>query len=111
MRKPDATTTITRDNYKSLVWPLPVGDLLYVGPSTARKLNDKNVLSIGDLASWDDDYLRSWFGKLGLDIGMFARGHDVSPVAHTVGDEGLIKSIATAPPRPAISSTTTTPRS
>lgn len=59
------------------------------------------MLSIGDLASWDDDYLRSWFGKLGPVLGMFARGHDVSPVAHTVGDEGLIKSIGNS---------TTTPR-
>ena len=28
LKKPDATTIIDRDNYKSLVWPLPVGDLL-----------------------------------------------------------------------------------
>ena len=30
-KKPDATTVITRENYKELLWPLPVGDLFMVG--------------------------------------------------------------------------------
>ena len=30
-KKPDATTVISRENWRSIVWPLPVGDLLYVG--------------------------------------------------------------------------------
>ena len=37
-QKPDAITRIERDNYKDIVYPLPVGDLLYVGPATERKL-------------------------------------------------------------------------
>jgi DNA polymerase-4 len=101
MKKPDATTVITKDNYKSTVWTLPAGDLLYVGPATSRKLYDRNIMSIGDLARLDDDLLRSWFGKLGPVLAMFARGNDTSPVAHTVGDEALIKSIGNS---------TTTPR-
>ncbi|NLB51608.1 MAG: DNA polymerase IV, partial [Syntrophomonadaceae bacterium] len=38
MKKPDATTVITRDNFKEIVWPLPAEDLLYVGRATKRKL-------------------------------------------------------------------------
>ncbi|SDL82681.1 impB/mucB/samB family protein [Dendrosporobacter quercicolus] len=34
MRKPDATTVIAEDNFREVVWPLPVGQLLYVGRST-----------------------------------------------------------------------------
>ena len=30
-RKPDATTVVSRENWQRLVWPLPVGALLYVG--------------------------------------------------------------------------------
>ena len=30
-KKPDATTLILQDNFKNIVWPLPVGDLLYAG--------------------------------------------------------------------------------
>jgi len=33
MKKPDATTVITEENFRDKVWPLPVGDLLYVGSS------------------------------------------------------------------------------
>ena len=36
-KKPDATTVISRENWRELVWPLPVGDLLFVG-GAARKL-------------------------------------------------------------------------
>ena len=31
MRKPDATTVITVDNFKDKVWPLPVDELLAWG--------------------------------------------------------------------------------
>lgn len=101
MRKPDATTVITKANYKDKVWSLPAEDLLYVGPTTIKKLNDRAVYTIGQLASMSDDLLRSWFGKVGAVLGMFARGDDMSPVAQAVGDEGLIKSIGNS---------TTTPR-
>ena len=36
MKKPDAVTVITPDNYKETVWKLPVEDLLYVGRSTQK---------------------------------------------------------------------------
>ena len=38
MKKPNAVTVIPRTEYKEKVWPLPVSDLLYVGPATTRKL-------------------------------------------------------------------------
>ena len=31
LKKPDATTVIRRKNFKEIVWPLPVSELLYVG--------------------------------------------------------------------------------
>ena len=34
LNKPDATTIISKDNFKSIVHPLPVSDLLFVGRST-----------------------------------------------------------------------------
>ena len=37
-KKPDAITHIGRDNCKEIVYPLPVEDLLYVGPATSKKL-------------------------------------------------------------------------
>ena len=35
-KKPDATTVISRENWRDMVWPLPVGDLLYVGRAARR---------------------------------------------------------------------------
>ena len=50
MKKPDATTVITEDNYRETVWSLPAGELLYVGRSTRRKLENRAIFTIGDLA-------------------------------------------------------------
>ena len=35
LKKPDATTIITWENFRDKVWPLPVSDLLYIGPARA----------------------------------------------------------------------------
>ena len=37
-KKPDAITTMNKDEYKEKAWPLPVSDLLYVGSATNKKL-------------------------------------------------------------------------
>lgn len=92
MRKPDATTIITEDNYPSLVWPLPVGELLYVGRSTKRKLENRAVLTIGDLAKRDIHSLRLLLGVWGETLWYFANGMDSTPV-HRYGEESLIKSV------------------
>lgn len=79
-RKPDAITVITRDNYRSIVWPAPVEDLMYVGPATMRKLNGYGIRTIGELAQASDEYLRRRLGVVGFTIRDFARGADASPV-------------------------------
>lgn len=92
MKKPDATTVITRTNYKDLAWPLPVSDLLYVGPATTRKLHQLGVRTIAQLAGLDANFLLARFGKVGLMLGRFANGEDSSPVLS--GDAGSqIKSV------------------
>jgi DNA polymerase-4 len=39
IKKPNATTVISEDNYKEVVWPLPAGDLLGVGRATQAKFS------------------------------------------------------------------------
>lgn len=82
-KKPDAITRIERDNYKEIVYPLPIEDLLYVGPATSKKLRAVGIRTIGQLAETPDDYLRRRLGKMGLILGTFAKGMDVSPVLKT----------------------------
>ena len=76
MKKPDAITVLDTEHWRERVWQLPVSDLLFVGSRTAKKLMDRNVLTIGDLAHTDPQYLRSWFGKNGIDLWITANGED-----------------------------------
>ena len=91
-KKPDAITCITKENYKDIVWPLPVAELLYVGKATEYKLNRRAVYTIGDLAARDPQLLKLALGRWGLILSDFARGLDSSPV-RTIDERSAIKSI------------------
>ncbi len=80
-KKPDATTVITRENFKDMLWHLPAGQLFGVGRATAEKLKKSGIKTIGDIASADKNYLVSLFGKQGKIIWEHANGIDDSPVA------------------------------
>ena len=75
-RKPDATTVISPENYRDLVWPLPVGALLYAGPKAQRKLHLLGIDTIGALAAAEPNVLHGTLGKLGDTLGVYARGED-----------------------------------
>lgn len=92
MKKPDAVTEITEENYKEIVWSLPVEDLLYVGNATKQKLNRIGIKTIGQLAQSDEGLLIRMLGKWGSYLHTFANGKDSSPVT-TVDEEENIKSI------------------
>ena len=79
-KKPDAITRIEADNYKELAYPLPVEDLLYVGPATSRKLRAIGISTIGRLAECPVDVLVRRLGKMGAVLHTFANGQDTSPV-------------------------------
>lgn len=91
MHKPNATTLITPDNFRQLVWQLPASDLLYVGKATAKKFEKANIQTIGDLANTNIKYLKLTLGKMGEVLHNFACGKDNSPVS-SVFDNEKIKS-------------------
>lgn len=96
-KKPNAITVITRDNYKKIVWAQEVGDLLYVGRSTKKKLMKYGIYTIGQLAQTSPDFLVLQFGKMGAVLWRFANGLDDSPVKpfdeQYNGNERILKSI------------------
>jgi len=97
-KKPDAVTVISRENYKDIAWTLPVGDLLYVGRATKRKLNNIAVNTIGDLAKASPHVLKVLLGKNGLILKNFANGEDGSLVKSTdyaYGFKGIGNSMTT----------------
>lgn len=79
-KKPDATTVIDRDNWQSIVWPLPVGDLLGVGRSTQKLLRQYGVETIGQLAAFPCETLETLLGKHGTQLHDYANGQENSPV-------------------------------
>ena len=79
-KKPDAITTMYKDEFRQKAWNLPVSNLLYVGRSTNRQLLKLGVKTIGDLAQSDEQLLVSHLGKMGSVLWSFANGYDDSPV-------------------------------
>ncbi|MDF2479451.1 MAG: polymerase [Sphingobacterium sp.] len=92
MKKPDATTVITQENFHEKVWPLPVRELLYVGRSTRTKLQNRAIYTIGELANRDIHSLRLLLGVWGETLWHFANGLDTAPVKF-VGEESVVKSV------------------
>lgn len=79
-KKPDATTVISRENYRELLWSMPVGEMFFVGWATAEKLRAMNIDTIGALAMADSMALEKLLGKQGPVLRAYARGEDESPV-------------------------------
>ena len=79
-KKPDATTRISPENWQEIVWPLPVGAMLFVGRSAQRTLAQYGVETIGQLAACRPEMLEKLLGKLGRQMHEYANGLDRSPV-------------------------------
>ncbi len=82
MKKPDAITVITRENFREKIWDFDVTELLYVGRSSARKLNEHGIFTIGELACSPLKTVKNLLGVNGEQIWHYARGEDMSRVQH-----------------------------
>ena len=80
MKKPDAITVLSRENYQEKIYGLPVTDLWLVGGSTAKTLLRYGIRTIGDLARADEGLLTDILGKRGRQVWVYARGEDEEPV-------------------------------
>ncbi len=92
LKKPDAITMIPADNFQNIVWPLPAGDLLYVGKATERKLRKLGIITIGGIANCPLDVLTQLLGKWGEVLWLFANGKDSRPV-RKIDESAAVKSI------------------
>ena len=80
MKKPDATTVISRENYKTVVWNLPVGEMIYIGRSSVSRLKKLNINTLGELANADRALLKQHFGIVGDKLIDAASGNEKEPV-------------------------------
>jgi len=79
--KPDGLTILTRADIPTRIWPLAVGKVNGIGPKTAARLHDLNILTVGDLASADIVFLREHFGSNTADwLHAVAHGEDDRPL-------------------------------
>ena len=92
-RKPDATTVILGEEYKKILWPLPVSDLMFAGKASVKLLNSKNIRTVGDLAMQPKERVISLLGKGGETLWAYANGLDDEPVRKW-GDRPQIKSVS-----------------
>lgn len=80
MKKPDATTVIPAEGWQSMVWPLPLGDMLFAGHTATETLRKYGVETVGQLAACDPALPEQLLGKMGLQLWQYANGMDKSPV-------------------------------
>ena len=80
--KPDKVHTLWQEEIPTKMWPLPVGDLLFVGKKTVPALQRAGVRTIGDLAKFDMEFLTHIVGeKAAFYLHNSANGIDDSPIS------------------------------
>ena len=79
-KKPDATTVISRGNYRKIVFPLPAGALMFCGRKMSEGLASLGIHTIGDLAGSSRTFLEKRFGKAGAVLWDYANGLASDPV-------------------------------
>jgi len=92
LKKPDAVTTLYREEIPYKMWNLKVRDLYLVGAATEAKLMKMGIYTIGDLANTDIEYLRYKFKSWGDLLWCYANGIDDSEVKPD-GSEPYIKGL------------------
>ncbi|NLI21259.1 MAG: DNA polymerase IV [Clostridiales bacterium] len=80
LKKPDGVSVVCERNRRTVLDPLPVDSLLFIGRATARKLQAVGIFTVGQLAATEPDALKALLGKAGLMLSGFARGDDAAAV-------------------------------
>ena len=82
LKKPDAITVISKENFQEIIWGLPCEELLYVGRATKEKLHKLSVFTIGDIANAPLFVIENTLGKNGISLWRNANGLDCASVVN-----------------------------
>lgn len=80
LKKPDAVTIVSKENYKQIIENLPVGSLIGIGRRTNDKLLKLNIKTLGELSRTDKKLLETTLGVIGTNIYNSVNGLDNEPV-------------------------------
>lgn len=88
-KKPNRVHSLFPWEIQTKMWPLPVGDLFFVGKRTEKRLLSLGITTIGELACSDRSMLHSIFKSHGDTIWNYANGNDLEIVTdhHTENKE------------------------
>jgi DNA polymerase-4 len=80
MKKPNGITVLRKRDIDQLLWPLPINEMHGIGKRTVENWKKNQILTIGDLANADDQFLLRKFGERGIELKERANGNDNRPV-------------------------------
>lgn len=95
--KPDKVHTLFNNEIKDKMWNLPIEDLFMLGKSSASKLREMNINTIGELANTEIDILIRRFKSHGKLMWEFANGIDNSEVSFEERDAKSISASTVLP--------------
>ncbi|AHI53893.1 DNA polymerase IV [Spiroplasma sabaudiense Ar-1343] len=82
-KKPYGTMVLLRENVPSILWPMKIEKMYGVGIATAELLKSNNILTIGELANTEVEFLEKLLGKNGYNLKLRALG---------IGDDDIVVS-------------------
>jgi DNA polymerase IV len=82
--KPDGLLVVPPDGELAFLHPLPVERLWGVGPATARKLHERRISTVGDVARLSEEVLVAMLGR-GSGRHLYALAHNRDPRPVVVG--------------------------
>ena len=95
--KPDKVHTLFNNEIKDKMWTLPIDDLFMLGKSSASKLKEMGINTIGELANTDVEVLIKKFKSHGKLMWEFANGIDNSEVSFEKRDAKSISASTVLP--------------
>lgn len=84
LKKPDAVTIIDKNNFKKIIYPLPINAIMGIGRKMEQALQKMNVLTLGDYVALPDNLLDKKWGIVGVELKQKLLGNDTSEVVSQI---------------------------
>ena len=68
LKKPDATTLISYENFKKIAYPLPLDSIVGIGRRLYRKFSERGIDTIGKFCALPEDYIKLKLNKTGQEL-------------------------------------------
>ncbi len=81
LKKPDATTIISAEDFKEKTYILPLNSIIGIGGRLTKKFEKMNVMTIGDFVDLPEEFVKKVMGKTGVELRLKLRNEFFEPVA------------------------------